>query len=112
MDLYAPKFTAEYTEEKLFSCMGNINSDLMFNPEEMIFFEEPDLSNGLKALQKTFFLMDEVGAEAAAVTDIVKRNTSVPVQLENKTMRLDRPFLYAIVESHTFCPLFIGYYGN
>lgn len=112
LDLYAPKFTAEYTEEKLFSCMGNINPDLMFNPEEMIFFEEPELSNGLKALQKTFFLMDEVGAEAAAVTDIVKRNTSVPVQLENKTMRLDRPFLYAIVESNTFCPLFIGYYGN
>lgn len=78
----------------------------------MIFFEEPELSKGLKALQKTFFLMDEVGAEAAAVTDIVKRNTSLPVQLENKTMRLDRPFLYAIVESNTLCPLFIGYYGN
>ncbi|MBO7417970.1 MAG: serpin family protein [Bacteroidaceae bacterium] len=112
LDLFAPKFTAEYTEENLFSCMGQINPSLVFDPNEMRFFEEQELSSGLKALQKTFFLMDEVGAEAAAVTDIIIRNTSVPVQLENKTIRLDRPFVYAIMESNTFCPLFIGYYGK
>ncbi len=112
LNLYAPKFTAEYTEEKLFGLMGNINPSLTFDPYEMKFFEEKDLSSGLKALQKTFFLMDEEGAEAAAVTDIIKRNTSVQPPLESKTMRLDRPFVYAIVESNTFCPLFIGYYGR
>ena len=52
--------------------------------------------------------MDEVGAEAAAITDIAGF-TSVPRPV---TIRLDRPFFYAIVESNTQCPLFIGYYGN
>ena len=109
--LSVPKFTSEYTEENLFPYMGNINPSLVFLPEDMKFFENPSPEVELKALQKTFFLMDEEGAEAAAITDIMMKDTAFfPDKVFNMT--LDRPFIYAIIESNTQCPLFIGYYGN
>ena len=113
LDLYVPKFTSEYTEEKLFPLMANINPSLKFQPEEFNVFTEPVEKIDMKSLQRTFFLMDEEGAEAAATS--VKMGlgeAGTDPNIENKVMRLDRPFFYAIVESKTFCPLFIGYYGN
>ena len=113
LDLYLPKFTSEYTEEKLLPYMRNINPALNFLQDEITIIEDiGDEDTALNAMQKTFFLVDEEGAEAAAVTDIVYKNTALPVQVEKAEMRLDRPFFYAIVESNTQCPLFIGYYGN
>ena len=78
----------------------------------MKFLEDVNEDTELKATQKTFFLVDEEGAEAAAVTDIMADKSALPLQVEKAEMRLDRPFFYAIVESYTQCPLFIGYYGN
>ena len=92
--------------------MANINPTLKIQQDEMNFLEDIDEDTELKAMQKTFFLVDEEGAEAAAVTDIMHVTSAAPIQIENAYMRLDRPFFYAIVESNTQCPLFIGYYGN
>ncbi|MBQ9675776.1 MAG: hypothetical protein IJV42_07615 [Bacteroidaceae bacterium] len=113
LDLYLPKFTSEYTEEKLLPYMRNINPSLKFLQDEITIIEDiDDEDTALKAMQKTFFLVDEEGAEAAAVTDLGYVTSALPVQVEKAEMRLDRPFFYAIVESNTQCPLFIGYYGN
>ena len=110
IELYAPKFTSEYTEEHLFDYMKVINPNLKFDWHELSLMEEKEPLD-LSALQKTFFLMDEEGAEAAAVTDIIAKNTSVsPIRVAQ--LYLDRPFIYAIVETKTSCPLFIGYYGK
>lgn len=108
LDLYAPKFSSDYTEGHLIDYMKNINPafNLDNKADFMLFDGKKDYI--IDAVQKTFFLMDEVGAEAAAVTDIAGYNSVPPPA----TMRLDRPFFYAIVESKTYCPLFIGYYGN
>lgn len=111
LELFLPKFTSEYTEVKLFNYMANINPTLKFLQDDMSFLEDINEDTGLAAIQKTFFLVDEEGAEAAAVTDIMHVGAA-PIQIENAYMRLDRPFFYAIVESNTQCPLFIGYYGN
>ena len=112
VDLYVPKFTSEYTESKLFAYMKNINPSLCFKAGELKFFDDPVNDDSvLSALQKTFILVDETGAEAAAVTDIVLNGAS-GIKLETVEMRLDHPFIYAIIESNTQCPLFIGYYGN
>lgn len=107
VDLYAPKFTSEYTEKHLLEYMQHINPSLQISNNDLKIIDDKD-SYSLSASQKTFFLMDEEGAEAAAVTDIADVE-SVP---EPVTMRLDRPFFYAIVESRTLCPLFMGYYGK
>ena len=112
VDLYVPKFTSEYTENNLFAYMENINPSFSFKVEDLKFFDDSaNDSNMVSALQKTFILVDETGAEAAAVTDIVLNGAS-GIKLETVEMRLDHPFIYAIIESNTQCPLFIGYYGN
>jgi serpin B len=89
--------------------MQNINPNLKFHEEDIKIFKDLKVSI-LGAKQKTFFKIDEEGAEAAAVTDIMGfTDYYVPEHID---FRLDRPFFYAIVESNTQCPLFIGYYGN
>ena len=112
LELYLPKFTSEYVEDRLFPYMANINPSLKFLRDDMKFLEDINENTELKAMQKTFFLVDEEGAEAAAVTDIMEVTSALPLQVEKAYMRLDHPFFYAIVESKTQCPLFIGYYGN
>jgi len=58
---------------------------------------------------KTYVKVDEAGTEAAAVTVVVVIETSVPGTF---TMRVDRPFLFAIREKHSGTVLFIGKIGN
>ena len=112
LELYLPKFTSEYKEEKLLPYMASINPSLKFLKDDITFIEEFEDDSALAATQKTFFLVDEEGAEAAAVTDLMAVGAAMPIQVEKAKMRLDRPFFYAIVETNTQCPLFIGYYGN
>ena len=107
--LSAPKFTSEYTIIGLFNYMVKVNPNLVINWHELTLMEQKE-EMILEAIQKTFFLMDEVGAEAAAITDIVAHATGAFT--EPIHMTLNRPFIYAIVETTTGCPLFIGYYGN
>jgi len=56
-------------------------------------------------IQKTRFLMDEDGAEAAAVTVITGRNLA-----SGEPFIADRPFVYAIREISTNTILFLGAY--
>ena len=111
LDYFAmPKFEVNYTEEKLAQAMQQINPELGFgglNFQPLL----PEIMSetAIEVLQKTFFKVDEKGAEAAAVTGIIAKNTSVS---PSNNMILDRPFIYGIMETSTNCPLFIGYYGD
>ncbi|MDY0001340.1 MAG: serpin family protein, partial [Polyangia bacterium] len=58
---------------------------------------------------KTFLKVDEEGTEAAAVTSVEVGTTSVP---QIFTMRVDRPFLVVIHDTHTQSMLFMGRVGN
>lgn len=60
-------------------------------------------------LQKTFIEVDEKGTEAAAVTAIGIKTTSVGPS--NKSFRLNKPFLYAITEKETGSICFLGKVG-
>ncbi|MDW7657041.1 MAG: serpin family protein [Bacillota bacterium] len=55
---------------------------------------------------KTFCRVDEKGTEAAAVTSVEMRLTSIPVS--DETLNFDRPFLYGIMDTRTGVPLFLG----
>jgi serpin B len=52
---------------------------------------------------KTFVDVNEEGTEAAAVTSVEMRFTSAP-----ETIRVDRPFVFAIRENYSGTILFMG----
>ncbi len=59
---------------------------------------------------KTFVEVNEEGTEAAAVTSVEMRFTSVGPS-DSFFMRIDRPFIFAIHENHSETILFIGKIG-
>jgi serpin B len=61
-------------------------------------------------LHKTFIRVDEKGSEAAAVTAVMMRATSMPIA--SMPLNFDRPFLYGIMDLQEGIPLFIGILEN
>ena len=61
-------------------------------------------------LHKTFIRVDKDGTEAAAVTAVMMKASAFFMQREKimKKVYLDRPFVYAIVDTATGIPLFLG----
>lgn len=59
-------------------------------------------------LHKTYLELDENGTKAAAATSLeVNAGAALPSE-DVKTVTLDRPFLYMIVDTHACVPLFMG----
>jgi serpin B len=61
-----------------------------------------------RVIHKTFLEVDEEGTEAAAATVVEMWETAVPGGRTYPTIRVNRPFLFAIRESHSGTILFIG----
>ena len=63
-----------------------------------------------EVLHKTYIELNKKGTEAAAVTAVVAKATSIMPSEEMiiKTVYLNRPFVYAIIDTQTGLPLFIG----
>ena len=61
-----------------------------------------------RVIHKSFISVDERGTKAGASTVVEIIPSSMPVQEETKTVHLDRPFVYMIIDSLTGIPLFIG----
>ncbi|PKM76920.1 MAG: hypothetical protein CVU90_10100 [Firmicutes bacterium HGW-Firmicutes-15] len=59
---------------------------------------------------KTFLQFDELGTEASAVTDVVVKATGIYGTIQN--IVFNRPFVYAIVDTNTNLPLFLGTMEN
>ena len=57
-------------------------------------------------IHKTFISVDELGTKAGAATLVEAAGGGMPS--EPKTVRLDRPFVYAIIDAATALPVFIG----
>jgi len=60
-----------------------------------------------EVLHKTFIAVDENGTRAGAATMVVSTPGSAPRE-DPKVVRLDRPFVFAIVDNATNLPVFIG----
>lgn len=58
-----------------------------------------------EVLHKTFISVDELGTKAGAVTKVEIRDEAY---YETKTVKLDRPFVYAIIDNATGLPVFMG----
>lgn len=61
-----------------------------------------------KVLHKTHIELDEKGTKAAAATAVVMEKATAIFGDEPLKLRFDRPFVYALVDTETGIPLFIG----
>jgi serpin B len=107
VDLSMPRFGIE-TKTDLAQTLAALGMPTAFDPERADF-------SGMTAAERLFISavvhqanvdVDEKGTEAAAATAVVMRATSQPA--ERVTLRVDRPFLFAIRDVPTGTILFLG----
>ena len=109
-----PEFSYEYDEKSAIEALTSMGIEDVFNPDKADLSLMGKVDTNLfisKIIHKTRIKLDRNGTEAAAVTGVViEKATAMPdqEQLENKEIFLDRPFIYAICDSKTDIPVFIG----
>ena len=64
-----------------------------------------------EVIHDTFIRLDEGGTKAAAVTAIITKDAQVIMDAPNE-LNFDRPFVYAIVDTETDMPVFLGTLTN
>lgn len=110
VDTAIPKFRSGYTGElsELLQSMGITDA---FDPDLADFSALGETTNGplyiSQVLHKTFLAVNERGTQAGAAT-IVEASAGAAAPEEGKTVYLDRPFLYMIVDRETGLPVFLG----
>ena len=109
VDTKMPKFESEYSTSLIdaFSSMG-INIAFEGSTEFTRMLEAPDLIKIAKAKQKTHIKVDEKGTQAEAATAIIVAVEGACEITESHQVFCDRPFAYAIVDTSTGLPIFIG----
>ena len=101
--LLLPKFKIEY-ELKMNDVLKALGMSVAFGgAADFTNMYEPGGLYISEVRHKTFVDVNEEGTEAAAVTSVEIRETSMPL-----TMRVDAPFLFVIRETQTDGILFIG----
>lgn len=102
-----PKFTFEY-ENTLNRALSALGMGTVFNANQANFANLSDSSTAVDQVKhKTFIEVNEEGTEAAAVTSIGVRMTSINLN-EPFQMVVDRPFFCAIRDNQTGTILFMG----
>lgn len=105
-----PKFQSEYAVEmkEILQTLGMTDA---FDPEQADLSGIGETSTGLlyinQILHKTYIAMDEQGTKAGAATVVATGEGAAP-PTEVKTVYLDRPFLYLIVDREAGLPVFMG----
>ncbi len=104
-----PKFSYAY-EVQLNDILKDLGMPEAFDPTAANLKKMGKSSRGNlfigDVLHKTFISLDEKGTRAGAVTKVEIRDESAPSDL--KFVKLDRPFVYGIVDNSTNLPVFIG----
>lgn len=104
-EVYMPKFKMEY-EITLNDALRALGMDVAFDPARADFSGMGRASRPLyisEVKHKTYVDVNEEGTEAAAVTGIGVRVTSVP-----RRITVNRPFVFAIRERASRAVLFLG----
>ena len=114
VDVKVPSFESEFGTKSLLQTLHEMGIKKAFDSNLADFSNmtaTPVFISDI--LHKAKIKVDEQGAEAAAVTDVIMKYTSVgPIPSEPMTYEFhaDRPFLYAITEVSTGVIYFIGQY--
>lgn len=105
-----PKFESEYSVEMsdIFKAMGITDA---FDGNRADFTGLGQSDNGnisiSRVIHKTKIAVDEKGTKAGAATAVEMRATGALAD-ESKTVYLDRPFVYMLVDCESNLPIFIG----
>ena len=107
-----PKFESDYSVE-LNQALQNMGMKDAFSP---VLADFSGMGGGLQKaplcisdiLHKTFIAVDEQGTKAGAATVVQMAKTSLLNPEDAKTVNLDRPFIYMIVDTQNQIPLFMG----
>lgn len=107
---YLPKFEYDYDSE-LNDTIKTIGIKDAFGPSsDFSNMTESKTNSGIfisKVLQKTHISVDTEGTKAAAATSVEMSKFAAPVD-DSKIVKLDRPFIYMIVDNQNNIPVFIG----
>ncbi len=108
--LHLPKFRIEGDTIPLTNPLKKLGMNLAFTRSADFSLMTSD-PRGLAiddVYHKTFIAVDEKGTEAAAATAVAMITRSLARPEKPVEVRLDRPFLYAIVDTRTQTALFLG----
>ncbi len=107
VEVAMPKFSFAYGAS-LRSALSEMGMARLFTPaaELSAMFAPPVQPMVSDVLHKTFIDVDTAGTRAAAATAVIVKDSAF--FLDSHTVRLDRPFLFAIVLGEQRLPLFIG----
>jgi serpin B len=107
--LSLPRFTAT-TRANLRPALESLGIDLAFRPDQADFsgITTADRLSLSAAVHQAHIDVDEQGTEAAAATAVVMRASAALAGDPPVTMVVDRPFLFAITDTQTGLPLFLG----
>ena len=110
VDVGIPQFESNYDAE-----MKDILTDMglgsFFDPATADFSKLGSAQYNLyvsSVIHKTTLTLDDKGTKAAAITLVSQDEGAAAPPEDLKTVILDRPFVYMIVESQTDIPVFIG----
>lgn len=109
VDVRMPKFTMEYDAE-LSGTLQAMGITDAFDPDAADFSKMGSADDRIyisRVLHKTCITVNETGTEAAAAT-AVEIMTKAMRPMRNKSVILDRPFIYMIVDLETNIPIFLG----
>ncbi len=113
--LYLPKYEVKGSYE-LNDTLKNMGLRMAFDPEKADFSAMGTASMNLfisRVLQDTVFKLGEEGTEAAAATVVeIEDGCAAPDETQPIELRLDRPFVYALMDMETMTPLFLGVLEN
>lgn len=103
-----PKFSYDYTVS-MNDALKTLGMPTAFNTGTADFSKLGKSARGNiyigEVLHKTFISVDELGTKAGAVTKVEMRDESARL---GYTVKLDRPFVYMIIDNETKLPIFIG----
>ena len=106
-----PEFKSDF-DCLLNNTISELGAGDIFNPEKADFSGIAGVPGEIfvsRIIHKTHIEVDSKGTKAAAVTAVTLRvKGAVFVDDNIKFVNCDRPFLYAIVDTETMAPIFIG----
>lgn len=108
-DVVLPKFSMDYSTE-LTDLLVNMGMELAFDSNNAEFSElavgDGNIYIG-QVLHKTYINVDEKGTQAGAST-AVEMLMKMAMPIPKNEIRLNRPFIYMIIDNNNNIPLFFG----
>ena len=105
-----PEFKTEYGTE-MTEMLQALGVQKVFTPEAELgkmITEDSEKASVSQVVQKTMIEVDRKGTKAAAATEIAVTEAEIIEPDGNKEIRLNRPFVYGIIDMDTCVPVFLG----